>query len=84
MKDYSILTTLRDFSGDLKPDFLLPFPHGIFIGDIISLQTSHDWGKKKTKGESGLVGSLRERKVSGSFWCKIKFETLETPKRIGS
>ena len=36
------------------------------------------------KGESGLVGSLRERKVSRSFRHKIKFETLETPKRIGS
>lgn len=40
--------------------------------------------EKNPKRGNGLIGSLRERKVSRPFRHKIKSETLETPKRIGS
>lgn len=39
--------------------------------------------KREPNGERGLVGSLRERKVARSLRQKIKFETLETSKRLG-
>lgn len=76
---------MRDLSTDLRSDLLSPLPSLMAISlEISFLFKLHMIEKEKPKGESGLVGSLRERKVSRSFRHKTKFETLETPKRIGS